>query len=87
MIKFLNYTSKPIVRQAFVIKEDDRLSFNNVKKKCLLTRGRHSIRFDYNNRPTAGDYVCRIDDNDIYHIPREVFLERNNPIPKGGFAP
>jgi hypothetical protein len=71
---FKEYQSKPVVRKAYEVKEGDCISSIDECTSVLLgvTEG-----FKHYAPVLVGDFIVYLNDNDIYHCPREVFLERN----------
>lgn len=73
---FKRYESRPITRLAYEIQEQDRIDALPDNTYHVVVEGQ-SVFFAAHATPMPGDFVIRQSEDDIYHCPREVFLERN----------
>jgi hypothetical protein len=69
---FVAYESKPIVRMAMEITDENRVIEMAVNDYTYA-----GIRFKAYKKPVAGDYIVRLTREDTYHVERGVFHERN----------
>lgn len=75
-MSFKRYESRPITRLAHEIEEDEVLR-NAGNSLYEATVDGQEIRFVAYEEPEAGDFIVFLDESDIYHVRREVFLARN----------
>lgn len=76
MIEFKEYESKPIYRKAYKIQKEDIpeiVMTGGVPQKCTLK----GVVFVAYEEIKAGDFIIYLDDTDVYHCRRSVFLARN----------
>lgn len=74
---FRSYHGKPVIRVAYEITEADtvvKASEPSTSEICIEGTW---YKFKHYVDVKAGDYVVFLNDNDIYHCERAVFLERN----------
>ena len=80
-VEFKKYTSKEIIRRATEIVADDivtKCDTESAVSEWILSRMNFEpLRFVAYKTPCIGDFICLIASDDIYHVPRDVFLERN----------
>lgn len=77
-MSFQRYESRPITRLAHEITEADRIVSAGVGLLRLITPEGEKHTFTYSSMEVqTGDFVVYQDEDDIYHCPRGVFLERN----------
>ena len=69
---FKDYKSKPITRKAKKIK-DEELVYYPENSEAMY----EGIVFKCYEEPKVGDYICYLNDDDIYHCNAKVFAERN----------
>lgn len=75
---FTRYESRPITRLAHRITEQDRINFTGEMGKLRLTpKHGEPVDFVHYGEVMTGDYVVYLNDQDVYHCSREVFIERN----------
>lgn len=74
--RFMPYQSKPITRMALEIPTDAKIE--RVEENTYLYEG---IRFKAYQPPLVGDYICRLTEDDTYHVARGVFHDRNIVAP------
>lgn len=78
MSDFQRYQSRPITRLAHKITEDDIVTKGAEEGHYLLqTKAGHHYAFVAHQEIYDGDYVVYLNEDDIYHCSKEVFLERN----------
>tara|TARA_R110002012_G_C11612378_1_gene608272 strand:- start:642 stop:932 length:291 start_codon:yes stop_codon:yes gene_type:complete len=76
-MQFKEYAPKPIVREAFPITADMKITWVPETKRATVDNGSSTQTFTSTVKPKHGDFVCKSSAGNIYHSPREVFLERN----------
>ena len=69
---FKEYQSKPITRKAAKIGNEELVYFP--EKSEAMYEG---TVFKCYEEPKVGDYICFLNDNDIYHCNAKIFAERN----------
>lgn len=74
---FQRYESRPITRLAHQITERDHVVSAGEGRLRLITPEGEKFSFAHHEPVNTGDYVVYLNDEDIYHCRREVFLERN----------
>lgn len=72
---FKEYQSKPTTRRAYRITSEDDVTYSAEANEATLVRT--GLVFGAVQQPVAGDYICKISEDDIYLIHRELFEERN----------
>jgi hypothetical protein len=72
-MQFQDYTSKPIIRRAACIKENESIAYNPEKSEATVGH----ITFKCYEQPQHGDYVVYLSPTDVYHCSAVVFKERN----------
>jgi len=76
-VNFERFVSRPITRLAHEITEDDRIVSAGTNLLRLITKDGEKHTFVHYEEVQTGDYVVYLNEDDIYHCSREVFLERN----------
>jgi hypothetical protein len=77
-ILFQSYESKPIVRQAFQIKEGMEIYQESVPQSTWRVGYMgSSVLFKAYQPPVVGDWIVRLTEEDTYHCTDTVFRERN----------
>lgn len=74
---FQRYESRPITRLAHQITERDHIVSAGENRLRLITPEGEKISFEHYMDVKTGDYVIYRNEDDIYHCPRDLFLERN----------
>lgn len=74
---FKEYQSKPITRLAHKINDTDGLVYLPENSEASITVDGSALTFKCYEEPAIGDYVCYLNDEDIYHCNAKVFAERN----------
>lgn len=80
---FTSFATRSIDKSAYEIKPDDKIERKNKTGPYTLTvvpiEGQEAIKFRFNAtvEPVPGDYVCYASEEDVYHCPRDLFLERH----------
>ncbi len=74
---FKEYKSKPIIRKAHEITEQDKLTWDMYDHCAYIQYEGKSLCFTCHGEPKVGDYIVYLNDEDVYHCNREVFHERN----------
>lgn len=74
---FKRYESRPITRLAHEITEADRIVSAGTNLCQLITPEGEKHTFVHYDDIKSGDFVVYLNDEDVYHCSREVFLERN----------
>jgi len=78
---FKEYQGKQIIRKAFEITSSEQLITRfdelNQQTKFALKTDAHILPFVAHEEVKIGDFVVYLNDKDIYHCNRKVFLERN----------
>lgn len=70
-----SYMTKPVERLAIEITPDMKISIDECEQKYfVITPGLEPIVFTASSPVMFGDFVVYLNRNDIYHVPREVFL-------------
>lgn len=77
MTLFKTYKSKPIKRKAYEIQPNDKIDYNPETSGCVVWNDAMRMTFAAHEPVKHGDFVVFLNDNDIYHCNRKVFLERN----------
>jgi len=82
---FKDYQSKPTVRNACVILPEGLLEKVSGESNWFYQLGDQKVNFKAHQTPVPGDYICYLNEDDIYHVDAETFAERNvidsaNPI-------
>ena len=72
---FKEYQSKPITRLAYEIQPTDAVEYTSAANEAVLVRT--GLVFGAYVQPVAGDYICHLTDDDVYHVAKDVFEERN----------
>lgn len=73
---FQRYQSRPITRLAHEIAEDQEIRDVGGNTFVTLVDGQDLV-FKAYQEPLPGDFIVYLNQDDIYHCSREVFLERN----------
>ena len=76
-MNFERFVSRPITRLAHEITEDDRIVSAGTNLLRLITKDGEKYTFVHYHEVQTGDFVVYLNEDDIYHCSREVFLERN----------
>ncbi len=86
---FKDYESKPVTRRAYEIQSNDEVKpIENSTLWRLTTSTGEMIHFAvHSDTVNAGDFVVFLNDKDVYHCARGVFLERNIVEPEYGDEP
>lgn len=81
---FALYPSKPILRTARQIIESDMIDIidavgdgGNYLLRFIKDGQQHEYIFMAYTRPEIGDYICFVNENDVYHCTKALFNERN----------
>lgn len=74
---FKEYQSKPITRLAMQITLEHNLKYSPSTSEASVKTPDGELVFKCYEKPQLGDYVCYLNDEDIYHCSRKVFHERN----------
>lgn len=72
--QFKNYLSKPITRKALLI--GTQFALEKVAEKESTWRY-GPIEFAAHQEPFVGDYICYLNDDDVYHVDAKTFALRN----------
>lgn len=72
---FKEYQSRPITRRAYEIQSTDEIKYAPDANNATLVRT--GLVFGAYVQPVAGDYICHLKDDDVYHVAKAVFEERN----------
>lgn len=78
---FKPYNSKPVIRMSVEITEDC------VEYMRINTYAYKGVQFNAFKQPVVGDFICRLTEEDTYHVERSVFEERNEMFPSDGAQP
>lgn len=78
---FKPYNSKPVIRMSVEITEDC------VEYMRINTYAYKGVQFKAYKQPVVGDFICRLTEEDTYHVERKVFEERNEMTPSDGASP
>ena len=73
---FKRYESRPITRLAYELQENDYTSALPDSSYCVEVDAQ-DVFFKAYQTPLPGDFVVYLNDEDIYHVARSVFIERN----------
>jgi len=76
MTSFRRYESRPITRLAYEIQEDDPINALPDSTYHIVVDAQ-DVFFKAYQTPLPGDFVVYLNDEDIYHVARGVFIERN----------
>lgn len=74
------YQSRPIERLATQIKSGgflEKIPFKESTYHYQHDRDGVSVEFKAHQEPVAGDYICYLNESDIYHVDAKTFAERN----------
>lgn len=74
---FRSYQGKPVVRVAYEITEADTIVKTDDASTSEICVAGTWYKFKHYVEVKAGDYVVFLNEKDIYHCERAVFLERN----------
>ena len=74
---FKDYESKPIKRKALKIEATFNLIYMEEKSEASISILQGILTFKCYQEPQIGDYICYLNEEDVYHISKEVFLDRN----------
>lgn len=76
---FKEYQSKPITRKAREVTEDDNITYHPDESTSLLISQNNEppVKFKHYEPVNVGDFIVYLNDDDVYHCTRKVFLERN----------
>lgn len=74
---FKSYQGKPVIRLAYEITESDTIFRTSDTSTSEIYIAGTCYSFKHYTDVKAGDYVVFLNDKDIYHCERQVFLERN----------
>lgn len=75
---FKEYESKPVLRKAYEVTDDDFIGKVDESTSELVLDGEASgLKFKHYEPVKTGDFIVYLNDEDIYHCSRDVFLERN----------
>ncbi len=77
---FKDYQSKPVVRKAHEVSADDligKVIGEDSTSELVLDGDKSGIKFKHYEPVNTGDFIVYLNDDDIYHCTRAVFLERN----------
>ena len=69
---FKDYESRPIIRKAYEIKPSDVISVVDESTAMI-----GQVKFKHYEKIKPWDFIVYLDDADIYHYSRKVFMERN----------
>lgn len=75
-MSFKRYESRPITRLAHEITESDTLLTDD-KGNWVTSVDGLTVRFKAYETPVAGDFIVHLDETDVYHVRRDVFVQRN----------
>lgn len=84
---FKRYESRPITRLAYELQEEDHISALPDSTYHVVVAAQ-DVFFKAYQTPLPGDFVVYLNDEDIYHVARGVFIERNivDETEEGAFA-
>lgn len=74
------YQSRPIELLATQIKSGgflEKIPFKESTYHYQHERDGVSVEFKAHQEPVAGDYICYLNENDVYHVDAKTFSERN----------
>jgi hypothetical protein len=76
---FKDYQSKPTVRNAHEVTDNDKIVTHTDPSTSLLINDSIPLGLTFKHyEPVAvGDFIVYLTDDDIYHCSRSVFMDRN----------
>lgn len=76
---FKDYESRPVTRRAYEIQSSDEVQpiENSTLWRLTVSTGEKLEFAAHSSKVEVGDFVVFLNDKDIYHCARDVFLERN----------
>ena len=77
MTQWNEYQSRPVVRVAYEIKDDDVVTPAEEEATYAIEIDGETVEFKAYEEPEVGDYVVRLTKEDTYHCRRDVFHDRN----------
>lgn len=77
MKDFKEYQSTPITRLALKIEEQHGVEYNPADSCATIETSEGTLEFKCYEEPKVGDYVCYLNEEDVYHCNATVFAERN----------
>lgn len=77
MIEFKEYKSKPITRFALEVREDHKIVKLDESTSKIENAEGDLILFNHYEPVNVGDFIVYLNEIDVYHCSRKVFLERN----------
>lgn len=75
---FNKYQGKAIERLAHEVSSIDVITKVDKESTSSIDIDGVQVEFGHHSPVSIGDFIIYLDDNDIYHCPREVFLKRNH---------
>lgn len=76
MSMFKPYQSKPVVRMAYEVKQNDCIEKIDEQTSEIVSAEGY-VRFKHYEPVKAGDFIVKLTESDTYHCSRAVFFERN----------
>ena len=84
LLAFALYETRQIEKQAYEIQPDDTIERKGKTGPYTLTKAKGegeeealSFQFNASVEPAVWDFVCYASEEDVYHCPRVLFLERH----------
>lgn len=74
---FNDYQSRPVTRRAHEITESDEILKRDAESTSAIEVDGKVVEFKHYEPVWSGDFIVYLNDDDIYHCNRDVFLERN----------
>lgn len=75
---FNRYQGKAIERLAHEVTTLDVIQSTNKESTSVIDLDGEEVEFKHYEQVNVGDFILYIDDDDIYHCSRKVFLDRNH---------
>lgn len=77
MSQFKEYQSKPITRLAYEVSERDSINEEETESTSSVVIDGVKVFFKHYEQVKPGDFIVYLNDSDVYHCDRAVFMDRN----------
>lgn len=77
MSSFKECQSKPITRLAYEVRDSDIVTAEDKEATSSIVIDGHKTFFKHYENVKTGDFIVHLNDSDIYHCDRSVFMDRN----------
>lgn len=76
-MSFKEYQSKPITRKACEVLSSDNIQKCQLQSTSAIEVDGERLEFKHYEPVKVGDFIVYLNDDDIYHCDRAVFVDRN----------